>query len=142
MWGLCSQGWGPRWGMGPATAGGTPFPGGCHPFHCSVCLRQLGQRLLPPGASLLPSNASERNSPLGWGSGSFQSQKKKKRKLWKDCRNPLKDSSGKMTREGLGEGIDAGGVVSKGQCFLGTALFGLPNPTASSLPHSGLAESL
>lgn len=121
--------------------GGTSFPGGCHPFHCSVCSATAGTAPAASGASLFPSNASERNSPLGWGSGSFQSQEKK-RKFWKDYRNPLKDSSGKMTREGLGEGIDAGGVVSKGQCFLDTPLFGLPTPIASSVPHSGLAESL
>ena len=120
--------------------GGTSFPGGCHPFHCSVCSATAGTAPAASGASLFPLNASEKNSPLGWGSGSFQSQKKKK--ALERLQKPPKDSSGKMTREGPGEGIDAGGVVSKGQCFLDTPLFGLPTPTASSLPHSGLAESL
>lgn len=108
-------------------------------FHCSLLEATAGTAAAASEASLFLSNASLRGISL-WGGSLFLTQQKMKAlerlrkppygQLWVD------DQRGALEK----------GLILLELCLKDSAswalLFGLQNPTASRLPHSGLAERL
>ena len=127
-------------GGGPAAAQwGHPSVGEPTSFHCSLLEATAGTAAAASEASLFLSNASLRGISL-WSGSPFLIQKKMKA-LERLQKPPYGQLWVEDKRGTLGKGL-----ILLALCLKDSAswalLFGLQNPTASSLPHSGLAERL